>query len=260
MTCSLALLAGVPPILLWGAVWHLSWWSYHILYGLGMAVLFGGWAIEWRRAGSLSAIAEALSMRDAVALLSRGRDADVVELVDAIEAKDLYTVGHVHRVGSIAFEIGKRMGLNPAQMRDLVLAAQMHDVGKIWTPDAILQKPASLTPAETEVMQEHAARGGEIAGRVRTLRAASPSVRAHHERFDGAGYPDGLRGEDIPLAARIVSVADTYDAMTTARPYRAALPHEAAIAEISRVRGTQLDPRCVDAFFQCFEQDGRAAA
>ncbi|HLB23849.1 MAG TPA: HD-GYP domain-containing protein [Dehalococcoidia bacterium] len=253
MAAALALLVQVPPILLWGQVWHLSWWVYHFAYGAAFVVLFAGWGLEWRRAGSLSAIAEALSMRDALAQLNRGRDRQVVELVDAIEAKDRYTVGHVHRVGSLAFEIGKQLGLSAAELREVVLAAQMHDVGKIGTPTAILQKPGALTGDEMTEMRRHTVFGSEIAGRVRALRTVSPAVRAHHERFDGGGYPDGLRGETIPFAARVVSVADTYDAMTTARPYREAQSHEAAIAEIRRVRGTQLDPRCVDAFLALFE-------
>jgi hypothetical protein len=259
MTAALILLLQIPAILLWGEVWHASWWVYHFAYGAAFVVLFAGWALEWRRAGSLSAIAEALAMRDALAQLNRGRDSDVVALVDAIEAKDYYTVGHVHRVGTLAYEIGKRLGLPAGHLHDVVLAAQMHDVGKIATPDHILLKPGRLTDDETAEMRRHTVLGGEIADRVSALRPASAAVRAHHERFDGEGYPDGLRGDEIPLAARIVSVADTYDAMTSTRPYREALSHETAIAEIRRVRGTQLDPRCVDAFLAMFESSREAA-
>jgi HD-GYP domain-containing protein (c-di-GMP phosphodiesterase class II) len=260
MTAALFLLVQVPPILLWGAVWHVSWWAYHFAYGTAFVVLFAGWALEWRRAGSLTAIAEALSMRDALAQLNRGREQQVIELVEAIEAKDRYTVGHVHRVGTLAYEIGKKLDLSAAELRDVVLAAQMHDVGKIHTPTWILQKPGALTNDEMTEMRRHTLIGGDIASRVRALRAVSDSVRAHHERYDGRGYPDGLRGQNIPFAARIVSVADTYDAMTTARPYREPLTHEAALAEIRRVRGTQLDPVCVDVFLALFTEDHTAAA
>jgi hypothetical protein len=253
MTGALALLLQIPPILLWGEVWHASWWVYHFAYGSAFAVLFAGWALEWQRSGSLSAIAEALSMRDALAQLNRGRDAQVIHLVDEIEAKDYYTLGHVHRVGAFAFEVGKRLGLSAGELHDVVMAAQMHDVGKIGTPDAILLKPGRLTPEETDIMREHTVRGGEIAGRVSTLRPVSAAVRAHHERYDGSGYPDGLMGTEIPLASRIVAVADTYDAMTSTRPYRDALSHEDAIAEIRRVSGSQLDPSCVAAFLALFE-------
>lgn len=259
MAAALTLLLQIPPILLWGEVWHASWWTYHFAYGAAFVVLFAGWAYEYHRAGSLSAIADALAMRDAMAQLNRGRDAQVLRLVDEIEAKDHYTVGHVHRVGDIALAIGQELGLSKSQLHDVVLASQMHDVGKIATPDGILQKPGKLTEVEAEEMRRHASIGGDIAVRVHALRAIAPAVRAHHERFDGAGYPDGLAGEAIPLAARICSVADTYDAMTSTRSYRQALPHEVAIAEIRRVRGTQLDPRCVDAFLAVFDNSAAAA-
>jgi HD-GYP domain-containing protein (c-di-GMP phosphodiesterase class II) len=199
-------------------------------------------------------------MRDALAQLSRGHDRDVVELVDAIEAKDYYTVGHVHRVGSMAFEVAKKLGLSPAQQREVVLASQMHDVGKIWTPESILLKPAALDENEAAVMREHTWRGGEMAARVPALSGVSAAVRAHHEHYDGRGYPDGLSGDDIPLAARICAVADAYDAMTSTRPYREALPHDAAISELRRVRGTQLDPVCVDAFLAAFDSQEQRAA
>jgi HD-GYP domain-containing protein (c-di-GMP phosphodiesterase class II) len=169
-------------------------------------------------------------------------------------------VGHVHRVGTYAYEIGLRLGLPPADLRDVVLAAQMHDIGKLNTPDAILFKPAGLTDDELHEMRKHAARSGEIAGHVRALRAVAHAVRSHHERFTGGGYPDGIAGDAIPLIARIVSVADTYDAMTTNRPYRQAMSHEAAIAELRRVRGTQLDPVCVDAFVSWWAEQDSAAA
>ncbi len=259
MVCALILLLQIPPILLWGEVWHASWWTYHFAYGAAFIILFAGWAVEYRRAGSLNAIAEALSMRDAMAQLNRGRDGQVIGLVDAIEAKDYYTLGHVHRVGSYAFEIGKCLGLSAGELRDVVLVSQMHDVGKIGTPDAILLKPGKLTDDESAEMQKHAARGSEIASRVGVLRNLAAAVRAHHERYDGGGYPDGLRGDAIPLAARICSVADTYDAMTSTRPYRVALAHQIAIAEIKRVRGAQLDPMCVDAFLAMFESASQAA-
>jgi hypothetical protein len=260
MVLALVLLMQVPAILLYGTVWYTSWWIYHALYASAFVVLFTGWAMEAKRAGSLSAIADALAMRDALAQLNRGRDARINELVEAIEHKDQYTVGHVHRVGEHAYEIGKRLGLAPADLRDVVLAAQMHDVGKIGVPDNILLKPERLTDDETAEMRKHAARGGDIASRVRALRAVASCVRHHHERYDGRGYPDGLAGDAIPIASRIIAVADTYDSMTSNRPYRSDLGHDAAVAEIQRVSGTQLDPRCVAAFLSIFEERGAAAA
>ena len=134
------------------------------------------------------------------------------------------------------------------ELRALVLAAQMHDVGKISTPDAILRKTGPLTDEEFTVIKQHTIRGDEIARHVAALRESSAAIRHHHERVDGKGYPDGLAGEAIPLFSRIIAVAATYDAITSGRPYRPASDHDAAIAELRRVSGSQLERRCVDAF------------
>jgi HD-GYP domain-containing protein (c-di-GMP phosphodiesterase class II) len=260
MVIALVLLAEVPPILLWGVPWALSWWMYHVLYGAAFLVLFAGWAVEVRRAGSLKVIAEGLSMRDALAQLNRGHDAHVLDLVDAIEAKDRATLGHARRVGAYALDIGKRIGLAPGELRSLALAAEMHDVGKIGVPDAILAKPAKLTDEEFREMQRHTGRGFDIATRIDALRPLAPVIRAHHERMNGRGYPDGLVGEAIPLLARIIAVADSFDAMTSHRPYRAPMTRDAAIAELQRVRGVELDARCVDAFLASLHDELQAAA
>jgi HD-GYP domain-containing protein (c-di-GMP phosphodiesterase class II) len=172
----------------------------------------------------------------------------MLELVDAIEAKDVATLGHVRRVSAYAHGIGKKLGLHGQELRSLVLAAELHDVGKIGVPDQILAKPGKLSEDETAEMRRHAQRGYEIAQRVPALRALAPVIRAHHERVGGSGYPDALSGEQIPLLARIIAVADSYDAMTSARPYRAAMSRAEAIDELRRVRGHELDARCVDTF------------
>jgi HD-GYP domain-containing protein (c-di-GMP phosphodiesterase class II) len=260
IVAALVLLAEVPAIILWGRVWHLSWWTYHATYAAAFAVLFAGWAVEARRAGSLRAISDALSMRDALAQLNRGRDAHLLHLVDEIEAKDAATLGHVNRVAAHALAIGKQLGLPALELRSLVLAAQMHDVGKIGVPDAILLKPGPLTASEFREVQRHTQRGFEIARHVEVLRPLAPVIRAHHERLNGQGYPDGLAGDDIPLLARIIGVADTFDAMTSARPYRSALSPEAAAAELRRVSGTELDPQCVDALLAVLSGAEQSAA
>lgn len=248
MTATIVMLMEVQAIILWGTVWHLSWWLYHALYGVAILVLFGGWALEVRRAGTLRAIADALSMRDALAQLNHGLEAPIVKLVDAVEAKDRETFGHVRRVSGYALAIGKRLGLSQSDLRALALAAEMHDVGKISIPDSILAKPGPLSDEEFNVVKTHTERGHEIAHRVRTLEPLADVIRHHHERLDGRGYPDGLRGDEIPLFSRIIAVADTYDAMTSKRPYRDAMTHEVAMAELLRLRGIEFDPRCVDAF------------
>jgi HD-GYP domain-containing protein (c-di-GMP phosphodiesterase class II) len=256
MVAALVLLAEVQISMIWGRVWYLDWWLYHGLYGAAFAVLFTGWTIEARRAGTLRAIADALSMRDALALLNRGLESPILHLVDAIEIKDVETLGHVRRVSGYALAIGGRLGLSPNQLRSLVLAAEMHDVGKISIPSSILAKPGPLTDEEYDVIKKHTLRGHEIAQQVSALQRLATIIRHHHERFDGSGYPDGLAGEDIPLLSRIISVADAYDAMISKRPYRPAKGHVEAMAELLRLKGAHFDPACVDAFVAAFEESG----
>ena len=261
MIGALVLLLQTQIAMLWGqSEFYYSWWLYHALYMASFAVLFAGWAYEAARAGTIKAIGDALSMRDAIAQLERGHDDDLLELVEAIELKDVGTHGHVRRVGAYAVAIGQRLGLNAVQMRQLALAAKMHDVGKIGVPDHILKKPGPLTDDEFAEMQQHTERGGQIASRVAMLREVAPVIRAHHEKLDGRGYPDGLAGEQIPLLSRIISVADTYDAMVSDRPYRRGMSHDDAVAELRRVTGTQLDGACVNALLGWFEERGQAAA
>jgi HD-GYP domain-containing protein (c-di-GMP phosphodiesterase class II) len=253
MIVALVLLLEVQAIIIWGTAWHISWWLYHALYGVAFAVLFIGWALEAKRAGTLRAIADALSMRDALAQLNRGLDSRIVELVDAVEAKDQETFGHVRRVSGYALAVGKRMELSPSALRMLAMAAEMHDVGKISIPSSLLSKPGPLTPDEYDVVKTHTSRGYEIAQQVKALHELSNVIRGHHERFDGAGYPDGLAGDAIPLFSRIIAVVDSYDAMTSKRPYRNGRAHAEAIAEIKTKSGQQFDPRCVEAFLAVFE-------
>jgi HD-GYP domain-containing protein (c-di-GMP phosphodiesterase class II) len=248
MVIALGLLIDVQVSMTWGRTFQLSFWMYHLLYLAAFATLFAGWLLEAARAGNLKVIAEGLSMRDALAQLNRGRPSTLVALADEIEVKDEATLGHVSRVASYALGIGRELGLPSWELRSLVLAAQMHDVGKIGTPDAILLKASSLTEEEFAVIKQHTVRGHEIAAQVEALRPIRDAVRHHHERVDGAGYPDGLKGEEIPLQSRIIAVADTYDALTSNRPYRQARPADEAVIELQRVSGSQLDPRCVEAF------------
>jgi HD-GYP domain-containing protein (c-di-GMP phosphodiesterase class II) len=175
----------------------------------------------------------------------------LASLIEAVGAKDPYTQGHSLRVARYAAAIAKELGLSKADRREIALAAELHDVGKIGVPDELLCKPGPLSEAERVRVLDHTLIGERIlapllAGRWVILGV----VRWHHERVDGTGYPDGLRGEEIPLAARIVAVADAFDAMRTARPYRRSLSGRAAIAELVRAAGSQFDPRCVQALLQ----------
>lgn len=162
-------------------------------------------------------------------------------LVSTLEAKDVYTANHGQDVADLAQRVAVRMGLSARQASDVRYAAMLHDIGKIAVPTEILTKPGPLTDEEWVVMRRHAEVGGELVGRVETFAHLAPAVRSSHERMDGGGYPDGIAGERIPLAARIIAACDTFDAIVTDRPYRPARePREAAI-ELRRVAGAQLD-------------------
>jgi diguanylate cyclase (GGDEF)-like protein/putative nucleotidyltransferase with HDIG domain len=169
-------------------------------------------------------------------------------LARAVDARMAVPVEHSSRVAEYAAGIAEQLGWTGRDLEDLRIAAMLHDVGKVPVPDHILQKPGPLDPAEYEEVKKHAATGAEMVSRVDGVAAVSPWIRHSHENYDGSGYPDGLRGEEIPLASRILLVADAFDAMTSDRPYRAALSFEAALDQLRRNAGRQFDPRCVEAF------------
>lgn len=160
----------------------------------------------------------------------------------AIESRDPYTGGHVMRVTAYALLLAGRAGLGPADTARLRLGGMLHDIGKVAVPDAILRKPGRLDDDEMTVMKTHAAVGHQIISPIPQLAPIAPIVRSHHERFDGKGYPDGLAGEGIDLLARVAAIADTYDAMTSDRPYRKGLAVPVAMAEVRKMAGTQFDP------------------
>ena len=174
----------------------------------------------------------------------------ITALANAVEARDLLTGHHVERVRSMSVRLGQILNLNSDAIRQLEFGAVLHDVGKIGLPDSILGKPGALSASEVPVMRLHPLIGRRMLEGVSFLHPALPAVEAHHERWDGAGYPHGLAGEDIPIAGRIVAVVDAFDAMTSDRPYRAALPVETARASLLAGRGTQFDPIIVDAFLE----------
>jgi HD-GYP domain-containing protein (c-di-GMP phosphodiesterase class II) len=176
----------------------------------------------------------------------------VTALSEAIEKRDPYTGGHVRRVVTYSVLLGQEVGMASQELEELRLAAILHDIGKIAVPDQILRKPERLDAEEARVMARHALDGAEMVGRIRSLRHLVPGIRNHHERMDGSGYPDGLSDERLPMIPRIIGVADTFDAMTTDRPYRRALTAEAAAAEIARGAGTQFCPQVATAFARLY--------
>ena len=177
----------------------------------------------------------------------------VTALAEAVEMRDPYTGGHLHRVVAYSLLLGRELGLEPEVLETLALGATLHDIGKIGVPDHVLLKPSRLDPAELAIMQRHTVDGAEIVSRIESLAEILEIVRSHHERMDGSGYPDRLPGDEIPLLARIVAVADTFDAMTTSRPYRTALALDVAAAEIRRHAGSQHCPTVVAAFGRLFD-------
>ena len=172
----------------------------------------------------------------------------------AIEARDPYTRGHSTRVTAIAEAIARRLGWDEERLELLQLGGPLHDVGKLGVSEEVLAKPGRLDEAELAQIREHPKLGARILLRVVALRGALPYVLYHHERWDGGGYPTGRAGERIPLEARVLAVADAFDAMTSDRPYRPALARDEAVAEVVRCAGTQFDPEVVRVFLELFAE------
>ncbi len=173
----------------------------------------------------------------------------------AVEARDRYTAGHGLRVTLVSILIGQELGLDARDLDTLRHAATFHDIGKLAVPDQVLQRRGRLTDADYEAMKVHPVEGARICSKLHSLREAIPLVRSHHERVDGRGYPDGLHGDEIPLGARIIAVADAWDAITSDRPYRDGQPAFVALEEIRRCAGTQFDAIVVRAFVEVLARD-----
>ncbi|TET40632.1 MAG: HD domain-containing protein [Dehalococcoidia bacterium] len=173
-------------------------------------------------------------------------------LVLTLEARDPYTRGHSERVVQISRQIAFEMGLSQEEMRNIETAARLHDLGKIGIPDGILLKPSAITPSERVEIQLHPTRAVELLRFLAFLEGTLPVIEHHHERYNGGGYPNSLHGEETPMGARILAVADAYDAMTSARPYRPAMTSERAIEILRQGAGTQWDPDVVEAFLRAF--------
>jgi putative nucleotidyltransferase with HDIG domain len=186
--------------------------------------------------------------------LERSYDMTLEALGDALDLKDAETEGHSRRVTAFTIAIAKNMGLPQEQIPTIARGAFLHDIGKLAIPDAILRKPAKLTPDEMSIMQEHCYKGYQIVKKIPFLADACDIIYSHQERYDGTGYPRGLKGKEIPLGARIFSVADTLDAITVDRVYRPKQTYQAAREEIKKWSGRQFDPDVVTAFLEMPEK------
>jgi putative nucleotidyltransferase with HDIG domain len=178
----------------------------------------------------------------------------IEKLAQAVYLRDAYTGEHSRRVTRFALLLGQQLHLSADDLEVIRFATPLHDIGKIAIADGILRKPGPLTAQEFDIMKTHTTRGAEMLEPIPDLHRALSIVRSHHERWDGHGYPDGLAGEDIPLLARIVAVADGFDALTFDTPYHRAIPVEEAFAELETQRGEQFDPKVVTAFLQVREK------
>jgi HD-GYP domain-containing protein (c-di-GMP phosphodiesterase class II) len=178
----------------------------------------------------------------------------VLALVKAIEEKDSYTKGHSQRVADDVVEIARLLGVPEEEVEHLYMGSILHDVGKIGIPEGIVKSPKPLAKSEYKAIQTHPAKGEEIVRPITYMREHMYLIRNHHERWDGKGYPDGLAGDDIPLGAQIVAVADTYDAMTSDRPYRKGMPKRQALKEIQKNAGTQFSQRVADVFVEYYSR------
>jgi len=189
-----------------------------------------------------------------LAQLEQAYESSLIMLANAIELRDQYTGGHVERVRDYALAIAIEMGWNTTLLSQLQYGSILHDIGKIHIMESVLSKPSPLSAEEWEVMQRHPIIGVEMIKNIPFLAPAIPVIRSHHERWDGLGYPDQLRGEEIPLSARIVAVADALDAMTTSRSYRATYHMDEAYEEVLSCSGTHFDPSVVKAFQAVWEE------
>jgi putative nucleotidyltransferase with HDIG domain len=240
-----------------------NWWQMHhadiahhaALYTLGLLAAISLATHPWALVLFLAPVGIVyVALRDVARLREQTRQA-IVDLADMIDLRDPYTHGHSQRVAGYAERLARELRLSPAQ-RDLVReAARVHDIGKIGTADQFLLKPGPLTEDEQREMRRHAELGYRLLRRIPEFWAGAELVYAHHERADGGGYPRGLCADQLPFEAAIISVADAYDAMTTDRPYRAAMSWARTRAELEAGRGSQWDPRVVDAFVTMIERD-----
>ncbi len=248
----LAMALSVTAASVGSAIWMRTPGSRDLVFG---DLMLWGWLRRLRAERRLSHAWELLedgAQDGRGGALGRERRSEVLQEVSSLlEARDAYTHGHSRRVTRHSERIAREMGLSPEEVAKVRLAAALHDVGKVHTPREVLNKPGRLTDEEFEIVKRHPTDGAEMLAETEDP-AITAMVRHHHERLDGTGYPDGLAGDEIPLGARIISVADTFDAITSSRPYRSACKHKKALDILTNEAGSQLDPVAVAAFLRYY--------
>ncbi len=235
-------------VMVQGEMWRMSWWIYHFLLLISMVVMIAGVFRQYASKATITAAVRSLFGSDPVERIQAGISPRVRTLIVATEEKDKYTAGHNFRVAMLAFRLAEHMKIPPEQLKVLAQGAIVHDVGKIQIPDHILNKPGKLTAEERVMIEKHPEVGYEICKSMGFMQGELEVVRSHHEKWDGTGYPDGLKGDRIPMLARIAAVADVYDALTSSRSYREAWPHEKAMDWIGEQGGRHFDPVWVAAW------------
>ena len=231
-------------------LWNLSWWIYHALLLAGFSVVAYALVLEFRRTRQVADLFDGLRVSEAIIRVADNYNEATLALVAAVEAKDLYTRGHSARVADYSTVIATEMGLPTADVERVRNAAVLHDIGKIAVAEHVLSKKGPLNDAELDAVRAHPAAGHSIVESISSLHRFIPGIRHHHEWMNGSGYPDGIRGNSIHMDARIIAVADVFDALTTDRSYRDAWSAERAREILIAESGDHFDPKVVDAFMQ----------
>lgn len=234
----------------------IAWWGAHVIDAIGVFAAIFGLAFAYHAERSLAFTLSPVLNHDPLVALELGLTPTVHNFISALDTKDQVTRDHVVRVGELAMRVGVRRRLDPDRLRALGLAALLHDVGKLLVPDEILRKPEQLTRSEFETIKQHTLTGAELMASSPLLAPAANLVRWHHERADGTGYPDALSGDQIPFEARIISVCDSWDAMTCTRPYRAALEPREAEQILREGEGSQWDKQAAELLLDELDQNG----
>ncbi|HLO12145.1 MAG TPA: HD-GYP domain-containing protein [Pseudoneobacillus sp.] len=235
-------------IMVTGELWRMSWWMYHFLLLASMIVMLIGLFKQYTVKGTLVVSLRTLFTNDPFERATGSISASVRNLVISTEKKDAYTAGHTFRVTLYALKLAEALHLKPETLRAIAQGTLLHDVGKIKIPETILNKPGKLTIEERLVIETHPVKGFEMCRNLGLMKEELSIIRSHHEKWDGSGYPDQLKGENIPFLARIVAVVDVYDALTSDRSYRKAWTHEEAMRFLQDHKGSHFDPKCVDAW------------